>query len=222
MTAPVSRPNLPPARHTRGRDQALWYRPVKVRGYMTTRAMASTACRATCAATTRAESRPGARAGRGRSHGESGAVVRRGGTGAGRGRTGARLGSCRPGARGSDGARRGPKSTGALLGDQEVRLETRVYHPDVARGRPDRPRAKYRGSISLFFPRASFALPSPAATATRATRHHHVAARARDRRCMTARWIPARFPRDQTQIHATAIDQSRPPWMRAKTSDPLN
>ena len=155
MTAPVSRPNLPPARHTRGRDQALWYRPVKVRGYMTTRAMASTACRATCAATTRAESRPGARAGRGRSHGESGAVVRRGGTGAGRGRTGARLGSCRPGARGSDGARRGPKSTGALLGDQEVRLETRVYHPDVARGRPDRPRAKYRGSIFLFFPRVS-------------------------------------------------------------------
>ena len=155
MTAPVSRPNLPPARHTRGRDQALWYRPVKVRGYMTTRAMASTACRATCVATTRAESRPGARAGRGRSHGESGAVVRRGGTGAGRGRTGARLGSCRPDARGSDGARRGPKSTGALLGDQEVRLETRVYHPDVARGRPDRPRAKYRGSIFLFFPRVS-------------------------------------------------------------------
>jgi len=155
MTAPVSRPNLPPARHTRGRDQALWYRPVKVRGYMTTRAMASTACRATCAATTRAESRPGARAGRG-PHGESGAVVRRGGTGAGRGRTGARLGSCRPGARGSDGARRGPKSTGALLGDQEVRLETRVYHPDVARGRPDRPRAKYRGSISLFFPHHVF------------------------------------------------------------------
>ena len=154
MTAPVSRPNLPPARHTRGRDQALWYRPVKVRGYMTTRAMASTACRATCVATTRAESRPGARAGRG-PHGESGAVVRRGGTGAGRGRTGARLGSCRPGARGSDGARRGPKSTGALLGDQEVRLETRVYHPDVARGRPDRPRAKYRGSIFLFFPRVS-------------------------------------------------------------------
>ena len=155
MTAPVSRPNLPPARHTRGRDQALWYRPVKVRGYMTTRAMASTACRATCVATTRAESRPGARAGRG-PHGESGAVVRRGGTGAGRGRTGARLGSCRPGARGSDGARRGPKSTGALLGDQEVRLETRVYHPDVARGRPDRPRAKYRGSISLFFPHHVF------------------------------------------------------------------
>ena len=154
MTAPVSRPNLPPARHTRGRDQALWYRPVKVRGYMTTRAMASTACRATCVATTRAESRPGARAGRGRSHGESGAVVRRGGTGAGRGRTGARLGSCRPGARGSDGARRGPKSTGALLGDQEVRLETRVYHPDVARGRPDRPRAKYRGSIFSYFSHA--------------------------------------------------------------------
>jgi hypothetical protein len=154
MTAPVSRPNLPPARHTRGRDQALWYRPVKVRGYMTTRAMASTACRATCVATTRAESRPGARAGRGRSHGESGAVVRRGGTGAGRGRTGARLGSCRPDARGSDGARRGPKSTGALLGDQEVRLETRVYHPDVARGRPDRPRAKYRGSIFSYFSHA--------------------------------------------------------------------
>ena len=40
---------------------------------------------------------------------------------------------------------------------------------------------------------------------------------------MTARWIPARVPRDQSQIHATAIDQSRPPWMRAKTkSDPLN
>ena len=192
MTAPVSRPNLPPARHTRGRDQALWYRPVKVRGYMTTRAMASTACRATCVATTRAESRPGARAGRG-PHGESGAVVRRGGTGAGRGRTGARLGSCRPGARGSDGARRGPKSTGALLGDQEVRLETRVYHPDVARGRPDRPRAKYRGSIFSYFSHARLSpFPRQPPRLRGATRHPHVAARARDRRTMTARWIPAR------------------------------
>ena len=79
-----------------------------------------------------------------------------------------------------------------------------------------------RLDLLLFFPRASFALPSPAATATRVPRHPHVAARARDRRTMTARWTPARVPRDQSQIHATAIDQSRPPWMRAKTSDPSN
>ena len=170
MTAPVSRPNLPPARHTRGRDQALWYRPVKVRGYMTTRAMASTACRATCVATTRAESRPGARAGRG-PHGESGAVVRRGGTGAGRGRTGARLGSCRPGREGkrrraqrSKIDRRVARGPGGETRDARVPPGRRAWAPRSPT------RQISRLDLLLFFPRASFALPSPAATATRVQR----------------------------------------------------
>ena len=90
------------------------------RGCNTTRGMTSTTCRATCVAATRAESRGGLVGGGRREH--AGARVRRGAR-AGGGPGGARLGSARPGARWGASARGGPKSTGALLGDQEVRLD---------------------------------------------------------------------------------------------------
>ena len=221
MTAPVSRPNLPPARHTRGRDQALWYRPVKVRGYMTTRAMASTACRAT--SVDDASGIPARRAGGKeppwRVWGCGEALRHRGWSREDR-REARVVPTRREGkrrrAQRSKIDRRVARGPGGETRDARVPSGRRAWAPRSPT------RQISRLDLLLFFPRASFALPSPAATATRATRHPHVAARARDRRTMTARWIPARVPRDQRQIHATAIDQSRPPWMRAKTSDPLN
>lgn len=142
------------------------------------RGMASTTCRATCVAATRAESRGGLVGGGRREH--AGARVRRGAR-AGGGPGGARLGSTRPGARWGASARGGPKSTGALLGDQEVRLDpiarvsARVALAALARISPP-PKIAAR---SRFFSHASFALPS-------ASRHRRVAFGAPSRGIMSA------------------------------------
>lgn len=164
-----SRPNSParlPARlpHPSERLGAF----TRNRGCNTTRAMASTTCRATCVAATRAEPRGGLVGGGRREH--AGARVRRGAR-AGGGPGGARLGSARPGARWGASARGGPKSTGALLGDQEVRLEprarvsARVAPTALARISSPPPKIAAR---SRFFSHASFAHPS-------ASRHRRVA-----------------------------------------------
>lgn len=175
FSRPNSRP--PPAArlpHPRERPGAF----TRNRGCNTTRGMASTTCRATCVAATRAESRGGLVGGGRREH--AGARVRRGAR-AGGGPGGARLGSTRPGARWGASARGGPKSTGALLGDQEVRLDpiarvsARVALAELARISPP-PKIAAR---SRFFSHASFALPS-------ASRHRRVAFGAPSRGVMSA------------------------------------